>query len=257
MRVLAMGDFHCGHLVGLTPPDWQVNKPSKRSVGEVQKMLWAEFTGMMKGLRKPDLLILNGDLIDGRGEKSAGTELITTSLEEQCMISEDVIKYVNPKKIKMTFGTPYHCGRKEDEENRIMRGVGADSIEGHAFIDVRGTLFDVKHKVGSSGIPHGRANAIMKEKLWSDQWALHDGAPVADIVLRSHVHYHTYAGNPDFLAMTLPSLQGPGSKYGIRECSGLIHFGLVEFNFDTKGRYTWHAHTVKVTDRKKKIQYVR
>ena len=51
--------------------------------------------------------------------------------------------------------------------------------------------------------------------------------PNSQILIRSHVHYFKFTGDVNFLAMTTPALQGWGSKYGVRQCEGLINVGVL------------------------------
>ena len=59
------------------------------------------------------------------------------------------------------------------------------------------------------------------------------------MILRGHVHYLNFCGGPGWLAMTLPALQMKGSKYGVRQCSGVVDFGFTVFDVGEDGRYTW------------------
>ena len=63
----------------------------------------------------------------------------------------------------------------------------------------------------------------------------------ANVIIRSHVHYHEFSGNPTHIAMTTPALQGWGSKYGERQCSGIVDIGLVQFDI-SEGEYSWKCH---------------
>jgi hypothetical protein len=251
-KVLAIGDLHCGHGVGLTPPAWQ----SGGELGVIQKALWDHYAETVQSIGKVDLLIVNGDTIDGKGKRSGGTELIEPDLTRQTEMAAECVDLVKTNRVVMTYGTPYHtatdCGA--DTESQLIKDLKLKkpsrtvTVGGHEWIDVNGMIFDVKHKVGSSGIPHGRATAIKKEALWNMLWAEREQNPKAHVFLRSHVHYHEYAGNSEYLAMTLPALQGPGSKYGVRQCSGTVDFGLVSFIVPANGRLEelrWKAHTIK------------
>ena len=77
--------------------------------------------------------------------------------------------------------------------------------------------------------------------MWND----HDqGQPLADVVLRGHVHYHEFTGNSQGLAITCPSLQGWGSKFGQRQCEGIVDTGLLWFDIrpgDTVNTLQWHS----------------
>lgn len=146
----------------------------------------------------------------------------------------------------LSHNTPYHVGASEDFERTIAEKVNAKKIGGHEWLDVNGLIFDFKHKVGSSAIPHGRATTLLREQLWNARWHDRDeGQPLADILIRSHTHFHIFVGDPTFLAMTTPALQGYGSKYGARECSGIVDIGLIHFDVDIKGGYTWGSHMLK------------
>ena len=109
-------------------------------------------------------------------------------------------------------------------------------------IDVKGTIINYKHHLGRSGVPHGRTSAILKDALWNQLWAARGEYAQADILLRSHVHYHNYAGNSNTLAMTLPALQGYGTKFGGRRMSGTVDVGFVVFDIYGPNDYTWQPY---------------
>ena len=257
-NVVTIGDMHCGHLVGLTPPDWQVKNSARSEAREVQKMLWREFTKLARPLRGMEVLIVNGDAIDGRGDASGGTELITTSLIEQGEMATAVIEWLKPKKVFMSYGTPYHTGKAgEDFEDLIAAAVKAESIKSHGFLDYRGILFDYKHHLGGSSTPYGCATPLLKDQLWSDLWARNDEGRLADVVVRSHQHTHIGVTADDRWSIVLPALQGPGSKFGTRKCSKVVHFGFCSFQIEKKGEYSWQKHGARVTSRNEEIQYVK
>ena len=70
-KVLALGDMHCGHVVGLTPPDWRC---SRRKAGDAQAALYDAFLEICKEAGKVDVCIVNGDCIDGKGYGMSGTD---------------------------------------------------------------------------------------------------------------------------------------------------------------------------------------
>lgn len=228
-RVVAIGDKHGGHRVGLTPPKWQTAIPGKK-YHRIQVELWDEFTGIIDYLQPIDILIVNGDSIDGRGKRSGGTELITVNRLEQVEIAAYAINYCKAKKVVMTRGTPYHTGTKEEWENELAKKVNCKKIGDHEFYNINGVIFDVKHHVGTSSIPHGQHTAVSRDRLWNLIWSEYKMQPKADILLRSHTHYFTVQGGVDWMGYTLPALQGMGSKFGAKICSGLVHWGLIWFD---------------------------
>ena len=248
-RVIIAGDFHCGHVVGLTPPRFQ-ERPT--GIGDswdkklvASALLWDWFAGRVEAWRPFDIAIINGDLIDGKGDRSGGTEHITTSLQRQCLMANEVIKFIGAERVAITYGTPYHVNGKDGEDWEGLIWPEADRIEGHGFYNINGVTFDVKHKVGSSSIPHGRFTQIAKEKLWNEIWSLDEGQPRADVIIRSHTHYLAYCGDSRGLAIIAPALQGMGSKFGSRQCSGTVDFGFLVFEIEDNGEYRWFPEVLE------------
>ena len=265
---LFCGDFHCGHLVGLTPPEYQQkfiqNSTTKRNKWyKIAESLWTAFDDILKQLPELDFVVINGDMIDGKGKKSGGTELITSSMHDQSDMAVKVInhirKYGKPgMKVIATYGTPYHTSSEGDEwENVIKDKAKIDKIGAHEWIDVNGVIFDIKHKIGSSSIPHGRFTALARAGLWNKIWALDEKMqPKADVIIRSHVHYHRGIFSKDQVCMTLPALQGMGSKYGAKECEGTVDWGMVLFRIVDKNDYSWKSYTRKLKTQEAKATVI-
>ena len=107
-------------------------------------------------------------------------------------------------------------------------------------------MIDIKHHVGSSQIPHGRHTAVARDRLQNVLWAEHDEQPKANIIIRSHVHYFSFCGGSNWLAMTTPAMQGYGSKFGARRMSAPVDVGLIHFDIDEEGGYQWQAHEAQL-----------
>jgi hypothetical protein len=258
MNGLIISDLHAGHLAGLTPPPWQVSGDGWRSkVRNVQQQCWNWFDKEV-GTRKWDFIIANGDLVDGTGHRSGGSEQITTDTNVQAEIASYIIQRYMTKNTKLyiTAGTPYHTGETSDVEALVAHDCNAAEFGGQIFVDADGVVFDCRHKIGSSGIPHGRATALKRTQLWNKIWSEAKEQPDADVVIRSHVHYHQAAYDPDFgWAMTTPALQGMGSKYGSRQCDGRVHFGFITCECK-KGEFSWTPHIAKLNAHKSKLSKV-
>ena len=261
-RIVLMGDLHCGHRAGLTPPRWRNRQCSEehvwRKFTRVQEETWKLYAGFVKLLRPIDCLVVNGDLIDGRGEKSGGVELITADRNEQVKIAEECCEMWDAPQIVITEGTPYHAGDIESWEAMIddsLRQKGRQvKIGAHEWVDVNGYVFDVKHHVGSSTIPHGRYTIAARDELWNTLWHEAGLQPRADMVVRSHVHYCVggwhYVGGKRVDFMTLPALQAMGTRWGARRMSHTVDWGLMAYDIDKHGEIVCehrHVRTVQAT----------
>jgi hypothetical protein len=247
-KVLIVSDFHSGHLCGLTPPKWQIQPEDESPTNKLEKFAasqrecWNWFEKTTKQLGPWDVVIANGDLIDGSGHRSGGTEQLTTDRLKQAAMAVHILKSLSGPKTEIiqTVGTSYHTGDAEDFETVIAEKCGARKIGSHEWVEIEGVIFDVKHHCGSSSVPHGRHTAIARERLWNLLWNERGMSPKSDVIVRSHVHYFSVAGGVDWLAMTTPALQSHGSKYGARRCSGIVDYGFVWFTVN-KGSYSWRA----------------
>jgi len=249
-RMVIVSDFHCGHEYGLTPPDWWArddsNAKSVSKAGAFQRELWQFYSDTIKSLQPIDILVVNGDCIEGKGQGSGGIELITADRNEQVRMACKIIKLAKAKKVRILYGTRYHVGKEEDFESPLVDLVGGDAeIHGHDFFDINGLVFDIKHKLTGSTVPHGRITSMARARLWNVIWnSEHQRQPKADILIRSHVHYHQFGGGPSWLSMTTPALCY-NSSFGIRECEGLVDVGMIFFDIDSTGGYEWQPILAK------------
>lgn len=245
-KVVALGDMHCGHIAGLCPPGWHLSAERNAKARKMQTQTWAAYRKLISKHQDVDVLIVNGDSIDGKGGRSGGTELITTDLFEQADMAVRCIQPWNANKVVMTYGTGYHTdtGSGEDVEKKIAESVDAE-IHSHCTLDVESVNFNVKHHIGSSSIPWGRHTAISRERIQNMLWNDIDQQPRGDVFLRSHVHYCNFCGGAKWLGMTLPALQGPHTKFGARRCSGAVDWGIAVFLVDDGRLVDWQieSHT--------------
>jgi hypothetical protein len=244
-RLVVISDLHCGHEYGLTPPDWWYNPQTEHShilkMAQFQRELWGFYTQAIDGLKPIYALVVNGDSIEGKGERSGSTELNKADRYEQIDMAAQCIQYANAQKVRILYGTRSHVGKEEDWEILLKDKIKAKEVkvEGHAFFELNGCNFDIKHKVNSSSVPHGRMTALARARLWNQIWSSEQSRqPKANVLVRSHVHYHNYCGGPNWIAMTTPALTY-NSTYGTRECEGLVNVGLVYFDVNEDGSYEW------------------
>ena len=234
-RVLVIADLHCGHRAGLTPPSHWGNVGFDKWA-DLRKTLWLEFARKVDELKPIDILFINGDTIDGRSKRNGGVEILTSSIAEQQNIAVECINYIDADQIVMTRGTPYHVDLDgELGEDAIAKEVGAIEISDQCWPEVNGVIFDLKHKIGGSSVPHNKGLSLGKAQLWNlvhnDFYA---SQPRADIIIRSHVHYYYGVDGGNWHGFITPSLQGLGSGYGSRICEGLVHFGFMWFDIVDK-----------------------
>lgn len=251
--IVIVSDLHCGAQTGLTPPNNQleerkIDTAKKNKFSLLEREIWNWFKKTVQSIGKVDLCICNGDAIDGPGERSGGTEQLATDRNIQVRMAIECLETVKARKYLMTYGTGYHVGDKEDHEDNVAAALNA-KIGAHEWVDAEGVIFDIKHHIGNSNVPHGRATAPLREGFWNTLWAADQLQPNANVLVRSHVHHFDFAGNHRRLCLTTPALQGFGTKYGSRRCSGLVEVGLLVF-YCKDGAFDWKWHIADIQHHK-------
>ncbi len=246
-RLAVISDLHSGHEYGLTPPEyWRSGTGLTSKTGAFERELWKFYTKAIDSIKPIDILEVNGDCIEGKGERSGGVELITSDRHQQIRMAARAIEYSEAPIVRISTGTPYHVGGMEDFES-VIKDILPNSkihVSGHDFFSINGYTIDVKHKIGSSSVPHGRTTPLSRARLWNVVWNSEDERqPKSDILIRSHVHYFSYCGGPSWLGMTTPALTY-NSHYGIRQCEGVVDVGIIVFDFEEKG-YSWRPILAK------------
>ena len=247
-RVVVISDLHCGHRAGLTPPKGWINDERDTKIAHHQHILWDWYVNELEKIKPIDMLVCNGDCIDGKGLRSGSREQLTADLNEQIEWSEECIKKADARQVKIVFGTPYHTGGGEENfEYTLATKLGAESGN-HLWIgskknDDSGNVIDFKHKIGGSSIPHGRHTAIAKERIWNMMWSARDWQPNANWIIRSHVHYFVFSGDSASFQIVTPALQLPDTEYGSREMSGTVDVGFIEIKMGKeRGNIEWTPH---------------
>lgn len=241
-RVIVISDLHCGHRVGMTPPEWQLNKDNDLDAKwqAIQAEQWHWYAALAKSLQPVHLLLVLGDAVDGTSSKADRRDCIRDQRREQVSMATTCIDLWKAKHVEMVYGTRYHCA---DWENDVALNCNA-TIGAHGWPTVNDVVFDVKHKVGSSSASEStRFTAIARSEQWNSLWAEAGRQPKGDIILRGHVHYHRAAkrkiGARTTWGITCPALQGVGTEYGAEQCEGTVDFGLLVFDIDGDGTVNW------------------
>lgn len=230
-RIVVVSDLHCGHPKGLVPPTWQTEK--------FQTDFWKWYKKILDALQPIHILVCNGDAIDGNGRINSGVELITSDRLVQVEMAKQALSLARAEKVVLTTGSPYHVGKEEDFERVLAENMNACDFQDKLILNVNGVIFNIRHHHSRSIMPYGKATALLRSALWGVLGSQMTGADKQDVLIRSHVHYHAYCGDPLLgLALTTPGLQ-LDSRFGSRLCEGIINVGLVYFDVENKGSFSW------------------
>jgi hypothetical protein len=248
---VCVSDLHCGALVGLTPGQYnsaQSDHPRDRKLEKVRGAVWDWYRATLRRLGRPDLLISNGDAVDGPGHRSGGSELLVPSLTKQADMAAECLLAAKAANIVMTYGTTYHVADPSgniDLEDAVADKVSADKIGAHEWVRLAGTptVFDFKHHIG-----RGETN-LKNEQLWNTLWAEAGAQPRGDVLVRSHLHCakaNLHLTDRKRWGIVTPAMCGFGSKFGSRICTKLVHVGLTWWRVGRNGVEAWDIETASL-----------
>lgn len=255
-KVMAIGDLHCGSMVGLTHPDWIIREGRDKSYYDIQVNLWNQFNEIVDAAGTVDALIVNGDVVDGKGCASGGTEQITTDMLEQTDMAIAAISQIDFKKAFFTYGTPYHVTTKSGEDfEKIVANAFNAPIEDETNVEVDGVLFNAKHKLGTSPSSFNRATAISKQHIWDVLNSHYGQDPTIDVFLRSHVHFYFHCDDSHYDGFILPALQASATKFGARQCYGSTDCGVMLFYVEDGKLESYGLQRIELDCSKKTIHH--
>lgn len=237
--VIGIGDFHCGSRSGLTAD------PRNK----VQEILFGEYKKNISLWENPDIVIANGDLIDGLGFHDPSQT--QTDLLKQAKDAFNLLKLWDAKKYFLTFGTPFHVTSKVtgvDYEQMICDLLNEwrpgcarieDDYNVNPSLTIKGVRFNVRHKVGTSIVPYGKATLLLRNVIAALMKKAINGQELPHVILRSHAHYYLKVEEYGIMAVIIPCWQHPGSKFGNRQCEGLVDVGSVRFKINEETKEFW------------------
>lgn len=243
MRLLAIGDLHCGSLWGLTPPGY------RREDAPWADTLWRYYCEALADNGPYDAVIANGDLIDGPGRKETDGHL-TTDIGKQTRMAVTALQQTGCDRMYIIRGTGYHTDHGGALEDYVADAIGAQ-VSDELRLEVYGRKLHVRHVVGRSDTPYGQQTQLAKEQVNDILRGVFDEYEDADVIIRSHVHYCVRSGVADGArgivreAITLPALQlrGPGGTAFTRRLrTWLYHVGITTVDIDEAGRVDIRPH---------------
>jgi len=241
-------DWHVGSMTGLT------SNPQNN----IQEKLLKSFKVCAKKYGKPDILVINGDIIDGKQLKSAGAGLTEDDIRNQEKDAIKLIKLIKPREVILVSGTAYHVGIESSEAKiaeTLNEYVGIPSTYTRKLNMVVNDWFKLqaRHHIGSSGVLQGRATASGRSLMWEVLNAVLTGNKIADLSVFAHVHYYDLHQSAFGTTLVLPCWQALGTPYGDERCDGHIDIGMIQVVVGSTAKDGWDwdkiLFTAKMKDR--------
>ena len=214
--------------------------------------------------QKPDLVVLNGEPIDGANKKQIGQQSWSTNLEDQMNDFMRLAKEIPYKNIMFIRGSLYHTGLDATNFEEILanrlNAVKYRAYGGHgatddfAFVEMYGKVFNFAHHIGFNKSPAYRTTALAREM--AGMHFEHDKLGRADFIIRSHVHYFVHIEFVNTHGILTPAWKYPDHHLFRGGLAGTTpDVGLVEIIIEPNGETVVLPHIAKI-DMKAQVRHL-
>lgn len=280
-QAVFFSDLHCGCGVGLCPPP-EVEElllddagtyalsPLQRKIWRFWEQTWGQWVPTVVG-SEPWVLVLNGDLIDGRHHHAITQWTQNLAVQERTALASirhglalasigiqrtaGGAGYDKPAAIYLVRGTESHVGPSGENEESLGEKLGATPTESgiysrwHLVLKLGDAVVDVQHHISAVNSNAYETTALNKEFVIACEEAGRWQRRAPDVLVRSHRHrlgkIEVPTDHGSGIVITTPGWQGK-TPYVYRLIGGrqsTPQFGAVFVRDGAEHVYT--KHTVK------------
>jgi hypothetical protein len=282
--IVVVADIHDGNINAVCTPEAARRIPHKRK-RKLADQLYEGWQWCIDQLSKKetDLLIVNGDAIDGSNYKDLGSEVWTTSMGQQADDCVELLKEYRYRNVICTTGSGYHVKRGNDEFEEILskalitretdgriskmlrdNGIpnvveikeGNTRVQSHLYrytdykwkFKALNEIFSVTHHIGFSQVEFYRSTPLAREmvttELDSYKFAPEDTRPT--ILIRSHAHYYVMLDYSGSTGIITPAWKFPDEYLHRKGIGGTLpSIGTIEIILEPNGEKLIKKHLVK------------
>lgn len=220
LRILVLSDTHVGSTVGVWPGEHRVEGGGTYRANEYQQWLHRCWRDMLKEAkrRRPDVLVLNGDIIQGTNPRDG--QLITNKTDIQQAAAYELLAPLRACCGRMYYvrGTEWHEGKAAEFVEALAQNLDAtrDPASGQwswweLYLRAGDDVLHFAHHIGTSSVPWYEATVPLRDALM--QLAelnrfFGSTAPNLRLMVRSHRHRYIHvSAPPDLQALVTPAWQ--------------------------------------------------
>lgn len=238
-RVLVLSDTHVGSNVALAPEELILESNNRILANEIQLALLQEFYNMVDEVGTVDLLVLNGDLVEGTNYYGEGAGCLTTSMSEQAKTAIELLSDIRCRKVVGCRGTAYHGKKNPNMDHQVIEGLGGVCMD-EVSLTIEGLRFYANHRTPVRMVrfetrPQSVAQDILLGELNSMDFGHYD------IICKAHVHYYIGLDMGKSLGIVCPCFKGRDefAKGAANPFAFNPSIGYVMFDIEDDGDFSW------------------
>ncbi len=257
--VVIFSDIHVGAKSAVCTEQPIFESGGSYNPGEEQKALlqcWKHACNEIT--QKPDVVVFNGEPIDGANMKSMGAGIWSTNLADQITDFKKLTKYIpTPKKgLYFVRGSGYHVTANgatpmeelvaEELKASKYKTYGGEGYTDYELnLDINSKIFNFTHHVGYSRWFQYRTTPLASEMARMHFEHTKRGHHT-DVMVRSHVHYYVEVRFPNTIGLTTPAWKFPDGFMYRSGVPSMPDVGCIEIIVESNGVVEVIPHLQKV-----------
>ena len=268
--------MHVGSMYAVRSPQAQLQDGSQVGSTKFSEQMYENWCTVLDSRTKKqsDILVLNGEPIDGGNRKTNASSVWTSNIQHQLDDAERLLRMYKWTEIVMTRGSRYHVSVDNDFHEEILahklKALAYSGLWGEAlnnkkdakslnetpnqytdfylWFTINGRRFSVCHHVGYNRTELYRTTAIGREaavmKFAEGKW--YPKGESVDVIVRSHVHYYIQVRFRNQIALTTPCWKLPDEhlmRFGLGGTS--VDIGSIEMIIEPNGKIDVLEHIVE------------
>ena len=233
--LVVINDLHAGSKYAAIPEGWKMKDGLIAPTCEANHWLYECYIDWAKEFKKPDILVVNGDAVDGHQHLNYGAEVWSTDGYDQYLLAKHLIELYDAKELYVVFGTPYHVAwAGTPVEQFIAESLHAKGCGWSVVQEWLGRKCVFSHHISVSASNWQYRTTPLARELVMDR--LEWGTESAQLAVYSHAHYFCAVQFSDSLAIISPGFQGQTPYMArkmprVRSKIGMIAIELPSLNF--------------------------
>lgn len=242
-KVLFLGDLHGGSNVGMSTDEMYNEDGNLIHQNSVQKAISKQFYKMIDDVGRVDLLVLNGDMVEGVNYAEDGVGNWTNDMDIQVANISDVIKDIKFRRCVGTTGSRYHTGSNPTNDKRVVERVGGTYMK-EISNTINGVRIYATHKAMCHKNKQTRPSAITMSMVASEINSMDFGK--CDIIVHNHTHQYAAVDLGKCIGFLGPCYKGR-DDFAIKSVSPLSFnpsIGYILVDIDTDGTFSWYKDII-------------